>query len=178
MYASWWSIAACVREREKKPMRSQTPASQDYVALQAFDCRRCGECCRGKGGIVVGPRDLPRLCGHLHIEAESFVALYGYRQDRKIKVRTGPDDYCVFFLPGTGCSVHAAKPDVCRAWPFFRGNMVDKGSLAMAKEFCPGINPVIGHDAFVRAGLQYLKEYRLSASDPALEANALFGVLP
>ena len=138
----------------------------------------CGACCQGEGGIVVGPRDLPRLCVHLHMAAESFIALYGYRQNGKIKIRTGPDKCCVFFLPGTGCSVHAAKPDACRAWPFFRGNMVDEGSLAMAKSFCPGINSVIEHDAFVRAGLRYLKKHRLQASDPEHEANALIGVLP
>jgi hypothetical protein len=31
---------------------------------------------------------------------------------------------------------------------------------------------------FVRAGLRYLEEHQLKASDPAHEANALFGVLP
>jgi len=137
----------------------------------------CGECCQGEGGIVVGPRDLPRLCAHLHMEAESFIAFYGYRQDEKIKIRTGPDGYCIFFLPGTGCSIHTSRPDICRAWPFFRGNMVDKESLAMSKEFCPGINPTIGHDAFVRAGVQYLEEHQLWASDPKHEANALIGIL-
>ncbi|MDR0466583.1 MAG: YkgJ family cysteine cluster protein [Deltaproteobacteria bacterium] len=160
------------------PIRKPKAASQKIGVLHAFDCRMCGECCRGKGGIVIGPRDLPRLCGHLHTDELGFVALYGHRQDGKIKLRTGPDNYCVFFLPGSGCSVHAHKPDVCRAWPFFRGNMTDKGSFAMAKEFCPGINPMIGHDAFVQAGLLHLKECRLSANDPKLEAIALIGALP
>jgi Fe-S-cluster containining protein len=112
------------------------------------------------------------------MEEESFSALYGYRQDGKIKIRTGSDNCCIFFAPVTGCSVHQAKPDVCRAWPFFRGNMVDETSLAMAKEFCPGINADLGHDAFVRAGLRYLEEHQLKACDPEHEANALIGVLP
>jgi Fe-S-cluster containining protein len=159
-------------------MGKKLSASQQYASSPAFGCRMCGECCKGEGGIVVGPRDLPRLCAHLHIEAEGFIAAYGYLQDGKIKLRTGPDKTCVFFLPGTGCSVHTAKPDICRAWPFFRGNMRDEGSLVMAKEFCPGINPLIEYDAFVRAGLRYLKEHSLRASDPQREANALIGVLP
>ena len=159
-------------------MGKNLSASPRQSSPQAFACRKCGECCRGKGGIVVGPRDLPRLCAHLHMEAERFIAVYGYPQKKKIKIRTSPDDYCVFFHPGTGCSVHAAKPDICRAWPFFRGNMVDAGSLDMAKKFCPGITPCIGHDAFVRAGLQYLEEHHLRAFDPEHEANALIGILP
>ena len=151
---------------------------QEHGFPQAFACRMCGACCRGKGGIVVGPRDLLRLCAHLHLESEKFIALYGYRQDGKIKIRTGPGNCCIFFLPGTGCSVHKAKPDICRAWPFFRGNMVDEESLVMAKGFCPGINSAIGHDAFVHAGLHYLEEHQLKALDPEHEANALIGVLP
>ena len=156
----------------------ESKPSREHDSLQAFTCRMCGECCRGEGGIVVGPRDLPRLCGHLRMEAERFIAHYCYQHDGKIKIRTGPGNCCVFFLPGSGCSVHKAKPDICRAWPFFRGNMVDEDSLAMAKEFCPGINSVIGHAAFVRAGLCYLEQHQLRASDPEHEANALLGVLP
>ena len=159
-------------------MENTPAASQEYGDLQAFACLKCGECCRGEGGIVVGPRDLSRLCAHLHMEAENFIALYGCQQNGKIKIRTGSDNCCIFFLSGTGCSVHQARPDICRAWPFFRGNMVDGESLAMAKAFCPGINSAVGHDAFVRAGLQYLEEQRLRASDPEHEANALIGVLP
>ena len=151
---------------------------QEQGTPQAFACRMCGECCRGEGGIVVGPRDLPRLCSHLHMGAESLVARYGYKQDGKMKIRTGPDSYCIFFLHGTGCSVHISRPDICRAWPFFRGNMVDETSLSMAKECCPGINPAIGHDAFVRVGLRYLEQHQLKATDPEHEANALIGVLP
>ena len=159
-------------------MGKKPSASQDRDPSMVFECRMCGECCQGKGGIVVGPRDLPRLCAHLHMESKNFVAAYGYQQDGKIKIRTGPDNYCIFFLPGAGCSVHEAKPDICRAWPYFRGNMMDEASLIMAKESCPGINPMLSHDAFVRAGLQYLEEHQLKASDPAHEANALIGVLP
>jgi len=152
-------------------------ALQKQDSARVFDCRMCGECCRGEGGIVVGPRDLPRLCAHLHMEADSFIALYSCLQNEKITIRTGQDGYCIFFLPGTGCAVHVSRPDICRAWPFFRGNMVDETSLAMAKEFCPGINPVIRHEAFVRAGLRYLEQHQLRATDPKHEANALIGVL-
>ena len=159
-------------------MQKKLAVSQDSDLSKVFECRRCGVCCQGKGGIVVGPHDLPRLCAHLHMEAERFIALYCYLQHEKIEIRTGPDNYCIFFLPGTGCSVHAARPDICRAWPFFRGNMVDEASFDMAKEYCPGINPVIRHDLFVSAGLRYLEEHRLKASDPEHEANALIGVLP
>jgi len=159
-------------------MEKKLSAQQDCDPAKVFECRMCGACCQGQGGIVVGPRDLPRLCAHLHMHVESFIAVYCYMQNAKIAIRTSPDGYCIFFLPGIGCSIHIAKPDICLAWPYFRGNMLDEASFAMAKEFCPGINPVVGHDTFVRAGLRYLEEHQLRASDPKHEANALIGVLP
>ena len=75
--------------------------------------------------------------------------------------------------PRAICQVHAGKPDICRAWPFFRGNLVDAESFAMARSFCPGINSQISHEEFVRAGLTYLRKENLLAHDASHEANAL-----
>ena len=127
---------------------------------------------------MAGPRDLLRLCAHLKMRPAAFTAKYAYMQDGKIKIRTGHDDYCVFFEAGIGCRVHEAKPDICRAWPFFRGNMLDAVSLRMAGEFCPGIDPAVEHADFVCEGSRYLDAYNLRASDPVREAGALFRVLP
>ena len=158
-------------------MKKNSPALENKETKPVFDCKRCGHCCFGEGGIVVGPRDLPRLCAELGLDAASFIARYTYERGGKIKIRSTDNKYCVFFVPGKGCSVHEAKPDICRAWPFFRGNLVDSASLALAKEFCPGIAADIKHDDFVREGLHYLEEHSLTASDPIKEANALM-VLP
>ena len=138
-----------------------------------FDCVRCGQCCTGEGGIVVGPHDQERLATHLHMTVEVFLRTYTQKRADKYLVRTGEDGRCVFFRDGAGCIVHTAKPDVCRAWPFFRGNMVDPVSFAMAKEFCPGIAKDATHEAFVAEGREYLREQRLEAHDGKHEANAL-----
>lgn len=138
-----------------------------------FDCRMCGICCEGKGGIVVSPKDLERICAFLHMDATAFESEYGIVHNGKLKVRTGDDGNCVFFVGGKGCSVHEGKPDICRAWPFFRGNMVDPESLHMAKDFCPGIRKDASHTDFVIEGRKYLQEHSLEASDPRCEARAL-----
>lgn len=139
----------------------------------AFDCRMCGQCCQGEGGIVVSPADLARICAFLGMTPEAFEATYGERRNGKLKVRTGPDGNCVFFAAGRGCTVHEGKPDICRAWPFFRGNLVDADSLGMAKEYCPGIRPDVRHAEFSAAGRAYLAARGLLASDCTCEANAL-----
>lgn len=148
------------------------------MTAPVFDCRMCGHCCEGKGGIVLSPKDMARICAFLGIKEDAFMLAYGTMHNGKPKVRTGENGSCIFFAQGKGCTVHEGKPDICRAWPFFRGNMVDAVSLTMAKDFCPGIRENVSHAAFVAEGQRYLHEKGLIASDPAREAHALLPAEP
>ena len=139
----------------------------------AFDCRMCGQCCEGKGGIVVSPSDLQRLCDFLRMSGDEVVAAYGEHVNGKLKIRCGDDGYCIFFRQGRGCIVHEGKPSICKAWPFFRGNIEDPVSLHLAKDFCPGIPKEISHADFAAQGKRYLQKNGLLASDRSCEANAL-----
>ena len=139
----------------------------------AFDCAMCGHCCEGKGGIVVSDKDLARLCAHMGVDAAMFEEQWGERRGKKLRVRTGEDGACVFFQQGAGCAVHAAKPDICRAWPFFRGNLVDNESFLLAADFCPGISRTCTHAAFVRQGLDCLQREGLVGGSGQDEAGAL-----
>lgn len=147
--------------------------SHEADEQEAFDCKMCGHCCLGEGGIVVSPKDLARIAAHLRMEPQAFAAEHGAYKGGKLFIRAGSDGYCIFFEKGKGCGVHVAKPDICRAWPFFRGNVVDAESLELAKEYCPGIRSDVPHAEFARQGRAYLKENGLIASDPACEARAL-----
>lgn len=139
-----------------------------------FTCQMCGQCCRGQGGIVVSPSDLARITRALGMSAEEFIARYGEERGGKLQIRTGDDGACIFFVEGKGCTVHAGKPDVCRAWPFFRGNIVDPESLAMAKEYCPGIRPDVEHAVFAAEGRAYLRKHHLLARDRERGGCAVF----
>ena len=138
-----------------------------------FSCRMCGHCCEGKGGIIVSPTDLARLADYMKMPPQNFIEQYCEQSGGKLKIRIGGDGYCLFFRSGQGCRVHEAKPAICRAWPFFRGNLEDPVSFAMAKEFCPGINPTVTHEFFSQAGKTYLQKNGLLAKDRICEANAL-----
>lgn len=120
----------------------------------AFTCRRCGNCCQGQGGIVLTAADVHRLCRHLNTDPASFAGAYVETVNGKDRLRTNDQGWCIFFADG--CAVHPAKPTICRAWPFFRGNMVDASSWAMAQDACPGINPKPGHAGFKAQGADYL----------------------
>lgn len=138
-----------------------------------FSCQRCGKCCEGRGGIVIGPRDLPRLCAHFGLPPEEVLERYAEYIGGKPTIRCGSDGFCMFFKAGTGCAIHPARPAVCRAWPFFRGNLVDGISFAMAREDCPGISRTASHAEFAHEGFRYLEEYRLRAHDTMREGRAV-----
>jgi len=127
----------------------------------AFDCKRCGHCCQGEGGIVLTLRDRERLAAHLALSVADMLAQFAEKAGPKQRLRSGPDGFCVFFRQGEGCGIHPGRPDICRAWPFFRGNLVDASSWEMIQTDCPGVDKAAGHRAFVNQGLKYLYEHGL-----------------
>ncbi len=143
------------------------------MSEKSFSCQRCGHCCFGRGGIVVGQRDLPRLLAYFNMEKEAFLAKYTELFDDKPTLITGDDGFCYFFKEGAGCTIHEARPDVCRAWPYFRGNLIDELSFFMAKEDCPGIVKSVSHAVFAHDGYAYLKENNLLCQDKKTDGRAL-----
>lgn len=143
------------------------------MSEKSFSCKRCGHCCFGRGGIVVGQRDLPRLLAYFKMEKEDFLARYTELFDGKPTLITGSDGFCYFFKEGAGCTIHEARPDVCRAWPYFRGNLIDELSFAMAKEDCPGIVKTISHAVFAHDGYAYLEDNQLLCENKKTDGRAL-----
>jgi uncharacterized protein len=127
---------------------------------QAFTCRRCGHCCQGEGGIVLAAHDIERLCLHLELDRETLLSRYAEHVGTLPRLVSGQDGYCIFYKDG--CGIHSARPDVCRAWPYFRGNIIDPDSHAMAMTDCPGINPEVSHAEFARQGKAYLVRHGLA----------------
>ena len=138
-----------------------------------FDCAMCGHCCEGEGGIIISPKDLTRLAEYFCVSEKEFASNYAEIHNNKLRVKNSSDGFCLFFKVGAGCGVHEAKPDVCRAWPFFKGNIVDKESFSLARVDCKGINPNISHEAFAKAGIELLIEQGLIACDATVSGNAL-----
>ncbi|MEF3698362.1 YkgJ family cysteine cluster protein [Desulfolutivibrio sp.] len=138
----------------------------------AFTCRLCGHCCQGEGGIVLAEADIVRLCAHLGLSREVFLAQAVQQVCGKYRIKSRSDGYCLYFREGAGCGVHPARPDICRAWPFFRGNLIDAISWEMAQDFCPGIAPDVPHAEFARQGLAYLREQGICRSSGPCDPDA------
>jgi hypothetical protein len=134
----------------------------------------CGVCCQGEGGIVVSSRDVQRLLDHLEMTLEVFEKRYIVRQGGKRRLSSGENGACIFYVEGRGCSVHPGRPDVCRAWPYFKGNLMDEQSFFMAREDCPGLGPDAEFDQFVKEGVEYLQQEGLWGNGEPDAPNALF----
>ncbi|NCC25290.1 MAG: YkgJ family cysteine cluster protein [Deltaproteobacteria bacterium] len=136
-----------------------------------FVCQRCGACCLGQGGIVVGLAEQERICAFLGLSLVEFLETYAVERRGKVEIAVNDMNQCVFFGP-SGCLIHPAKPDVCRAWPFFRGNLMDRDSWKMAQDACPGLIRTASFKEFSRLGLRYLQCRKLVHVGRD-EANAL-----
>jgi uncharacterized protein len=80
-----------------------------------YVCRGCSRCCRNFR-IQVNPYEIARLARHLSLSTTEFIARH-LEDGPYLGHRT--DGTCIF-LGERGCSVHAARPLVCRLYPLGR----------------------------------------------------------
>lgn len=135
---------------------------------------------------MLGPNDMERLCQALgqgqQLTRADIIARYTVQRQGKILLAAMEQPLaasgfaCIFYVPGQGCSMHEARPNVCRAWPYFRGNLIDPISFALACEDCPGLTEWVhaGHGLFAAEGFAYLKKHALLATCREEEGNALW----
>lgn len=64
----------------------------------AFACRMCGQCCEGRGGIVVSPTDEARLCRALRLDPPTFRERYTEQRNGKMHLRVGRTGAVFFFV--------------------------------------------------------------------------------
>lgn len=82
----------------------------------SYECRACSRCCRGKT-IPVNPYEIARIAEALGTTTTEVLERFTAHGGATLAVRE--DATCVFLGDG-GCSVHAARPLVCRLYPLGR----------------------------------------------------------
>jgi Fe-S-cluster containining protein len=115
-----------------------------------FDCKLCKICCTGEGGIYLETEEIAPAAKLKGLGVKEFKKKFLRAKANKWEVVCGPDGKCSLLGP-EGCTIHLAKPRICRLWPFFPSILEDPDALAEAKEGCPGIHP--------DATCEELKEY-------------------
>ena len=95
----------------------------------AFQCQRCGACCRHvENKVMLEPYDVYLLALHFQSEGqavrpEDICAQYAHSMPLEpyfpifLLNTAGEDQHCIF-LNGNHCSVYARRPRACRMYPF------------------------------------------------------------
>ncbi len=100
--------------------------ANDLVKADTGNCEGCSACCKGMGNsIVLDPLDVQRLTNHLGKNMEELLAKY-----LELNVvdgiilpnlkMSGKEDACSFLNQEGRCSVHSARPGICRLFPLGR----------------------------------------------------------
>lgn len=98
---------------------------KDMVRLGCSDCEGCSACCRDMESTVLDPWDIWQLTGHLQCSFEQLLEKYVELRiaDGLILPHLkmdGRDRSCHFLNEAGRCSIHKARPGVCRLFPLGR----------------------------------------------------------
>ena len=112
---------------------------------ELFECRRCGDCCKGFGGTYLTSNDIEAISRYIGSNPEKFVARYCSHSGTKPVLAQRSDGYCIFW--DKICTIHPVKPRMCRKWPFIESILVDAKNWLIMADSCPGIHTDISFDA-------------------------------
>ena len=104
-----------------------------------FECTRCGACCTGAAGFVwVDVAEIERLAARLKMSLDTFGRKYLRQVEDRISLVEKPNNDCVFWERGKGCTVYEDRPIQCRTWPFWGENIATREDWVRVEGVCPG----------------------------------------
>lgn len=114
-----------------------------------FECNKCGDCCAVWPGFVwlVGD-DVAVLAKYLNMPEQKVIDNYTNKNPDNLVIQRTSSGACPLFKPNFGCTVHEAKPNQCRTYPFMRLMEGAKEDWEKLTDKCPGVNqgPLIPAD--------------------------------
>ncbi len=112
----------------------------DYKeADDIFDCKLCGDCCKGFGGTYVTHADIEKICSFLGSDPEHFKENYCDPSGSRFVLTLGKDGCCIFFDKEKQCTIHPVKPYMCRAWPFLKTIIKNPENWNVMSNSCAGM---------------------------------------
>ncbi len=110
----------------------------------------CGECCHGRGGIFLDPKEMEKIAHFLDLTPKDFLPRFCSEKQGRAYLRNGSDNFCIFHRGKKGCDIHPVKPRICCLWPFYPAIVRDEENWKLVNDACPGINPNASFEDFVR----------------------------
>ncbi len=113
-----------------------------------FECRRCGDCCRGEPGYVwVTLEEAASMAALLQMSLADFQATALRRVGARMSLIEKPNGDCIFWEDGAGCTVYQARPIQCRTFPFWKDNVRSREAWRRLQKRCPGVSHGKKHSA-------------------------------
>lgn len=113
-----------------------------------FSCTQCGNCCTGPPGYVwFNNSESQAMALYLKLEEPTFRGRYAHTIAGKwtlneTKTVHGYD--CIFLRRDEQgkalCSVYPVRPQQCRTWPFWEGNLSSPAAWKRSSQRCPGMD--------------------------------------
>jgi Fe-S-cluster containining protein len=134
--------------------------SEHFGPSNIFQCKKCGDCCKGYGGTYVTEKDIIAISDYINTDSESFIDKYCGLSGGRPVLAQGKDEYCVFW--DKICTVHPVKPRMCRIWPFIESVLVDPANWEIMAGSCPGIHTDVPDEIIKACVRQVLREMNKS----------------
>lgn len=117
-----------------------------YIGGLHFECLGCGNCCAGpdEGYIWIARPEAELIARFLESPPGRFRKQYCKQLfNRTSLIEHAVTKDCVFLkktAKGRGCKIYPVRPNQCRTWPFWTGNLRSPDAWNFAGMKCPGIN--------------------------------------
>ena len=112
---------------------------ENKTGIDIFECRLCGECCKGFGGTYVTRQDIINISTFINFDPEKFIARYCDKSGSRNVLTRGKDGYCIFFDKIKQCTLHPVKPYMCKAWPYIQVILDHPENWNAMANSCPGM---------------------------------------
>jgi len=109
----------------------------DIKPSNLFQCKKCGECCKGYGGTYITPDNIKEIAAYIHIDPDEFQKKYCWISGNRPLLKQSENGFCIFW--DELCTIHPVKPKMCREWPFIKSVLADIKNWEIMAVSCPGI---------------------------------------
>ncbi|MBF0225864.1 MAG: YkgJ family cysteine cluster protein [Desulfobacterales bacterium] len=121
-----------------------------------FQCKQCGECCKGYGGTFISQNDIDNISNYIGVNRDVFIKNYCAFSGKKSFLIQGKNEYCIFWNNKI-CGIHPVKPKMCKSWPFIKSVLIDNKNWDIMASCCPGMRTDISYkiiEEYVRKELE------------------------
>lgn len=123
---------------------------KELTAEDIFDCKLCGQCCKGFGGTYVTRQDIEKIAAYINADPDTFTAKYCDMSGSRPVLTLAENGSCLFFDPEKQCTIHPVKPYMCRAWPYIKAIITHPENWDIMANSCPGMKKGVPYKALQR----------------------------